>query len=37
MKSKNEITIMSSAAKYLTYIASSGEKGIEIRYEDESI
>ena len=34
---KKEITIRSSAAEYLTYIASSGEKGIEIRYEDENI
>ncbi len=34
---KNDITIRSSAAEYLTYIASSGEVGIEIRYEDENI
>ena len=34
---KNDITIRSSAAEYLTYIASSGEIGIEIRYEDENI
>ena len=34
---KNDITIRSSAAEYLTYIASSGETGIEIRYENENI
>src|SRR5574344_698753 len=34
---KNDITIRSSTAEYLTYIASSGEIGIEIRYEDENI
>lgn len=34
---KNEVTIRSSAAEYLTYIAASGEQGIEIRYEDENI
>lgn len=38
-KKKDEITIRSSAAEYLTYIASVGceENGIEIRYEDENI
>lgn len=34
---KHEITIRSSAAEYLTYIAAIGENGIEIRYEDENI
>lgn len=34
---KKEITIRSSAAEYLTYIAESGEQGVEIRYEDENI
>ena len=34
---KNDITIRSSTVEYLTYIASSGEVGIEIRYEDENI
>ena len=36
---KKEITIRSSAAEYLTYIASVGEEenNIEIRYEDENI
>ena len=36
-KKKNEITIRSSAAEYLTFVASSGEGGVEIRYEDENI
>lgn len=36
---KNEITIRSSAAEYLTYVASVGteENSLEIRYEDENI
>ena len=36
---KDEITIRSSAAEYLTYIASVGDQqyGIEMRYEDENI
>ena len=29
--------IRSSAAEYLTYIAASGEDGVELRYEDENI
>ena len=33
---KNEL-IRSSAAEYLTYIAATGEEGIEIRYQDENI
>ena len=39
MKKNNnsEELIRSSAAEYLTYIAASGEEGIEIRYEDENI
>ena len=38
-KKKKEITIRSSAAEYLTFIASTGddEKSIEMRYEDENI
>ena len=38
-KKKNEITIRSSAAEYLTYVASIGdqEDSIEMRYEDENI
>ena len=34
---KKEITIRSSAAEYLTYIAATGEQSIELRYEDENI
>lgn len=39
MPKKNEITIRSSAAEYLTYVASvGGEKSsIEMRYEDEKM
>ena len=38
-KSKEQITIRSSAAEYLTYVASTGEQqdSIEMRYEDENI
>ena len=38
-KKQNEITIRSSAAEYLTYVASIGDKqdSIEMRYEDENI
>ena len=36
-KKKNEITIRSSAAEYLTFVASSGEEGVELRYEGENI
>ena len=38
-KKKNEITIRSSAAEYLTYVASVGDKSqnVEVRYEDENI
>lgn len=38
-KNKTEISIRSSAAEYLTYIASVGEQedSIEMRYEDENI
>jgi len=38
-KKKNEITIRSSAAEYLTFVASAGENqdNLEIRYEDENI
>ena len=36
---KNQVTISSSAAEYLTYVASVGEEtqNIEVRYEDENI
>ena len=39
VKKKDEITIRSSAAEYLTYIASVGDQqdSIEMRYEDENI
>lgn len=38
-KKKEEVTIHSSAAEYLTYVASVGgeESSIEMRYEDENI
>ena len=38
-KKKNEITIRSSAAEYLTYVASVGgeESSVEMRYENENI
>ena len=38
-KKKNEITVRSSAAEYLTYIASVGDRedSIEMRYEDENV
>lgn len=38
-KNKNEITIRSSAAEYLTYVAATGDnpESIEMRYEDENI
>ena len=38
-KKKDEISIRSSAAEYLTYVASAGDQqdSIEMRYEDENI
>ena len=38
-KKKDEITIRSSAAEYLTYVAAVGDNAdsIEMRYEDENI
>ena len=38
-KKKDEITIRSSIAEYLTYVASVGDQqdSIEMRYEDENI
>lgn len=38
-KEKDEITIRSSAAEYLTYVASVGDQqgSVEMRYEDENI
>ena len=39
MAKKKEITIRSSAAEYLSYIASVGDQplSVELRYEDENI
>ncbi len=36
---KDEMNIRSSAAEYLTYVASTGEQSntVEMRYEDENI
>ena len=38
-KKKEEVTIRSSAAEYLTYVASVGDQqdSVELRYEDENI
>lgn len=38
-KTKKEITIRSSAAEYLTFIAATGDskESVEVRYEDENI
>ncbi len=38
-KKENDITIRSSAAEYLTFVAASGdnESSVEMRYEDENI
>ena len=39
MAKKQAITIRSSAAEYLTFVAATGEntENIEMRYEDENI
>ncbi|MCC8196531.1 MAG: virulence RhuM family protein [Ruminococcus sp.] len=39
MDKKNEVSIRSSAAEYLTFVASTGDsdESIEMRYEDENI
>jgi hypothetical protein len=39
MKNKEEITIKSSAAEYLTYVSAVGDNAdsIEMRYEEENI
>ena len=39
MKKDKEISIRSSAAEYLTYVAAAGDQqqSIEMRYEDENI
>ncbi|KIR01868.1 putative DNA-binding protein in cluster with Type I restriction-modification system [Lachnospiraceae bacterium TWA4] len=38
-KKNNKITIRSSAAEYLTFVASTGnsEESFEMRYQDENI
>ena len=38
-KKNNEITIRSSAAEYLTYVAAAGDdpQSVEMRYEDENV
>ena len=36
-KKKEEVSIRSSAAEYLTFIAASGEGGIEAAYADEDV
>ena len=36
-KNKKEITIRSSAAEYLTFIAANGESGVEAIYADENV
>ena len=36
-KKKNDITIRSSAAEYLTFVAASGEGGVEAVYADENV
>ena len=38
-KKKSDTTIRSSAAEYLTYVASLGDQqdSVEMRYEDENI
>ena len=39
VKNKAEITIRSSAAEYMTYVASVGDQqdSIEMRYADENV
>jgi hypothetical protein len=32
-----EISIRSSAVEYLTFIAATGESGVEVIYEDENV
>ncbi len=36
-RKKADKLIHSSAAEYLTYVAATGENGVELRYEDENI
>lgn len=37
MKKNRDMSIRSSAAEYLTYIAATGESSIEVIYQDENI
>jgi hypothetical protein len=39
MAKKNEVTVRSSAAEYLTYVAATGdnEQSFEMRYQDENV
>ena len=39
MTKKKEVTIRSSAAEYLTFVAATGDtkESVEVRYEDENI
>lgn len=37
MKRKNQITIRSSAAEYLTFVSATGDGGVEAIYADENI
>jgi hypothetical protein len=38
-KKKDEVTVRSSAAEYLTYVAATGdnEQSFEMRYQDENV
>ena len=36
-RKKNEVTIRSSAVEYLTFVASSGEGGVDAIYADENV
>ena len=38
-KKQNEITILSSTAEYLTFVAATGDnkQSVEMRYEDKNI
>jgi hypothetical protein len=36
-KSNKDIIVRSSAAEYLTFIAATGESGVEVVYADENI
>lgn len=34
---KNDLTVRSSAAEYLTYITATGKSGVEAVYADENV